>query len=60
MPSFTQRLIQSLVAARWFCLGVAILLTAVAIQPARQLQFDRSVENMFAPDDPLHSPNWNG
>jgi uncharacterized protein len=42
-----------LVSARWILLGVACLLTVWAWQPAGQLQFDRSIENMFSPHDPL-------
>lgn len=42
-----------IVAARWPLLGAACLLAAWAWQSARQVTFDRSIENMFHPDDPL-------
>ena len=42
-----------LVSARGILLGVACALSAWAWQPARQVQFDRSIENMFSPHDPL-------
>ncbi len=46
----------ALIAWRWPLLTVAALLTALAWGPASRLDFDRSVENMFAPDDPLLPP----
>lgn len=51
-----ERLASGLLAARWVLLGVAVVLVALAWQPARQLSFDRSIENMFAEDDPLLPP----
>ncbi len=35
---------------------LAAVLVAVSYLPAQRLDFDRSVENMFAPDDPLLVP----
>ncbi len=45
-----------LIAWRWPLLALAALLTVLAVGPAMRLDFDRSVENMFAPDDPLLPP----
>ncbi|MFV2067491.1 MAG: MMPL family transporter, partial [Pirellulales bacterium] len=45
-----------LVAARYPLLLVAAILAALAWIPAGQLEFDRSIENMFSPDDPLLVP----
>jgi predicted RND superfamily exporter protein len=49
---FTDRLI----AWRWPLLVLAALATVIAWRPAHELSFDRSIENMFAPDDPLLEP----
>ena len=43
-------------ARRWWLLGLAVVLAAVSARYARQLDFDRSLENMFAEDDPLLPP----
>ncbi len=51
-----ERLASGLLAARWVLLGAGMVLVALAWQPARQLSFDRSIENMFAEDDPLLPP----
>ena len=45
-----------LIAWRWPLLGLAVLFTALSWLPASRLDFDRSVENMFAADDPLLPP----
>ena len=42
-----------IVNARWPLLGAACLLAACAWQPAGQVTFDRSIENMFHAEDPL-------
>ena len=52
----TQRLIEVLVRGRWFLLGAAGLLALLAWDAANEVRFDRSIENMFAPDDPLLEP----
>ncbi len=41
---------------RWPLLAMAAVIAAVAVGPASRLQFDRSIVNMFAPDDPLTPP----
>src|SRR4051812_36178907 len=51
-----QRVSHFLVAWRWPLLAAGLLATALAYAPAHRLQFDRSIEKMFAPDDPLLAP----
>src|SRR5262245_38921309 len=51
-----QRFVEFLIAARWPLFVVAMVLAAVAWWPAGQVQFDRSIEKMFAPDDPVLPP----
>jgi len=50
------RLVVWLVDWRWPLMSLAILAVALAWRPAQQLAFDRSVENMFAPEDPILAP----
>ncbi|MFV2065983.1 MAG: RND family transporter [Pirellulales bacterium] len=45
-----------LIKWRWILLALAVTLTVGSYFPARRLDFDRSVENMFAADDPLLVP----
>ena len=52
----TQILVHWLVVARWPLLGLAIVLAALAYWPSRQVRFDRRIERMFAPSDPLLGP----
>ncbi|MGH7136038.1 MAG: efflux RND transporter permease subunit, partial [Pirellulales bacterium] len=51
-PSFARTLIRY----RWPLLVAALVATAASYLPAQRLGFDRSIENMFAPDDPLLAP----
>ena len=37
-------------------LGLAVCLAAAALGPSQSLRFDRSIENMFAADDPVLGP----
>lgn len=53
---FFERLARWLIAWRWPLLAVALMLAALAYGPARGMRFDRSIENMFAADDPLLAP----
>jgi predicted RND superfamily exporter protein len=55
-PSFTSRIAEFLIAWRWPLFGLAVVATLASLWPARNLGFDRSVENMFSPDDPLLPP----
>ena len=57
MPtSFSERIAAWLLAGRWPLLLLAILAAAICVLPAQHVKFDRSIENMFAPDDPLLPP----
>src|SRR5688572_6189457 len=56
MNRFIERFVAFLIAARWLLFTVAILIVAAAYLPATKVRFDRSVENMFAVDDPLLPP----
>jgi len=51
--TLSERFAHRLVAWRWGLLGLGIVLAGLAWGPSRQVRFDRSIENMFAPDDPL-------
>ncbi|MCH8924317.1 MAG: MMPL family transporter, partial [Planctomycetes bacterium] len=54
--SLAERISRWLISWRWALLAIAVVAAAAAYAPSRQLQFDRSIENMFAPDDPLLAP----
>src|SRR5262245_51445829 len=56
MNSFLQRFIGFLISARWPLFIVAVLIAAAAYLPSKHVSFDRSIENMFAKDDPLLPP----
>src|SRR6266568_2888736 len=56
MNRFLERFVSFLIAARWPLFGVAIILAAAAYGPSRHVRFDRSIEHMFAPSDPLLPP----
>ncbi len=51
-----QRFVDFVIWARWPLFVLALLLAAAAWWPAHQVRFDRSIENMFAADDPLLPP----
>jgi predicted RND superfamily exporter protein len=51
-----QRFVDFLISRRWPLLALGLVATALAWPLANHLQFDRSIENMFAPDDPLLAP----
>ncbi len=55
-PPLATRLTARLIAARWGLLALGAMLLAVAIPASSNLHFDRSIENMFAPHDPLLEP----
>src|SRR5580698_9809358 len=55
-PPRTERFIRRLIAWRWPLFGLALLAAAVCYMPSQRLDFDRTVENMFAPDDPILEP----
>lgn len=52
----SERLTQLLISWRWPLLGLAAIAAAAAFGPSREVAFDRSVENLFARDDPLLAP----
>jgi hypothetical protein len=52
----SQQITQRLIAWRWPLLALGLCSVAAAWLPAQRLGFDRSIENMFAPDDPLLPP----
>ncbi len=56
MSAFCQRVIDRLIAWRTPLLGLALVAAAAAFFPARNLEFDRSIDSMFAADDPLIAP----
>jgi predicted RND superfamily exporter protein len=47
------RLAEQLVAWRWTLFFLGMLIVLAAYPWSRQVQFDHSIERMFAPDDPL-------
>src|SRR6476660_2758944 len=56
MSRLLQRFVSFLIAARWPLLGLALLSAATGYVPSKQVRFDRSIERMFAPNDPLLPP----
>lgn len=56
MFSISHRLTNFLISSRWPLLGLAVVLAVCAYSPASRMQFDRSIENMFSPADPLLPP----
>ena len=56
MPTPSERISDFLIAWRWPLFALALVAVAAALWPAGNLGFDRSIENMFAPDDPLLAP----
>lgn len=56
MRILVQTAIEFVIVWRIPLLFLAVFTAAVALVPAKRLSFDRSIENMFAPDDPLLKP----
>ncbi|WP_425615276.1 RND family transporter [Anatilimnocola sp. NA78] len=54
--SFASRLVDLYLRGRWIWLAIAIVIAAIAYPAAQRVKFDRSVERMFASDDPLLPP----
>ncbi|MEX2560181.1 MAG: MMPL family transporter, partial [Pirellulales bacterium] len=54
--SASWRVSRWLIACRWPLLALAFVLSAAAWRAGRSLSFDRSIENMFAADDPVLGP----
>lgn len=55
-PTLSSRVVDWYLRGRWVWLAIAIVVAAVAYPAAQRLKFDRSVERMFASDDPLLGP----
>lgn len=56
MMPLSERAAAVLARLRWVLLVAGVLLAALSWSPARRIQFDHSIENMFAPNDPLLPP----
>jgi predicted RND superfamily exporter protein len=56
MARGTERFVEFLIAWRHWLLAGAVLAAIGAWFPAQRMEFDRSIENMFAADDPILSP----
>jgi len=56
MVDVLSRAVRGLISARLPLLLLAVLTAAVAYGLAGRIRFDRTIENMFAPDDPLLVP----
>ena len=56
MAGGTERFVEHLIQWRYALLALGLIAGIAAWFPARQMQFDRSIENMFAADDPLLVP----
>ncbi len=54
--AMSERLTQLLISWRWPLLGIAVIAAVAAYKPSQNVTFDRSVENLFAHDDPLLTP----
>jgi uncharacterized protein len=53
---FTHRLLTWLIRWRWWTLGFALATAGIGGYVGQGLKMDRSLENLFAPDDPLLAP----
>ena len=51
-----EHFVRRLIVLRWWLLGLAALLAALAFGASRRVTFDRSIERMFAHGDPLLAP----
>lgn len=56
MAHVTEALIRFFLRWRWPLLTLALVLAGLAFLPAQRVTFDRSLENMFAENDPLLAP----
>lgn len=55
-PAFTHRLLTWLIRWRWWTFGCALVLAGIGGYVGQGLKMDRSLERLFAPDDPLLPP----
>ena len=56
MNNLARRIADRLIDWRLALFVLAAVAGTVAYFPAQEIQFDHSIENMFAPDDPLVAP----
>jgi predicted RND superfamily exporter protein len=56
MSRFIERFVSFLIHWRWPLFCFALVLAAAAWYPSRLVRFDRSIEKLFAPNDPLLPP----
>lgn len=56
MDDVLRKLAERMVVWRWPLLIAGLVMAIVTWGPARRVDFDRSIENMFAPNDPLLGP----
>lgn len=56
MTGGTERFVEQLVQWRYALLALGLLAGVAAWFPASRMKFDRSIENMFAADDPILAP----
>lgn len=54
--TFSSRIVDLYLGGRWIWLAIALVIAAIAYPAAQRVKFDRSVERMFASDDPLLAP----
>ncbi len=54
--SLSNRIVDYYLRGRWIWLTIALIVAAIAYPAAQRVKFDRSVERMFASDDPLLAP----
>ena len=50
------RWVERLLDARWWLLSIGVVLAAISYRPAQRIEFNRSIENMFAANDPIVPP----
>lgn len=56
MSSRAEKIADLLIRGRWILLAIAATLALASLAPFKKVEFDRSVENMFADTDPLLVP----
>jgi predicted RND superfamily exporter protein len=56
MNRFIERFVSFLILWRWPLFCLAVVIAAAAWYPSRFVRFDRSIEKLFAPNDPLLPP----
>ena len=56
MNGLISRFVDFLIRWRWPLFALAMLIMAAAYIPSRYVRFDRSIEKLFAPSDPLLPP----